>query len=99
MRKNQKSKPIIWSFEAKRNLEQIFDHILENFSFELAEEKIEMILSEVESLSPFPRKGKISQHFNEMRELVVDGNVVYYRNNESDIVIASIRPRKTKNPL
>ena len=50
-----------------------------------------------EALSLFPRKGKISVHFNEMRELVVDGNTLYYRNNETDIVITSIRPRRTQD--
>ncbi len=95
MQKKQ-NKPIFWSFEAKRNLEQIFDHVFQHFSFELAEETTEMIMREVETLSQFPRKGKISTHFNEMRELIVEGNTIYYRNNELDVVIASIRPRRTK---
>ncbi len=96
MQKKSKNKPVIWTFEARRNLELIFDPIVKNFSFDLAIEKTEMIMDEVETLSQFPRKGKISIHFNEMRELIVDGNTVYYRNNETDIVIASIRPRKNK---
>jgi plasmid stabilization system protein ParE len=97
MQKKSKDKPIIWTFEARHNLELIFDHIVENFSFDLAIEKTEIIMDEVETLSQFPRKGKISVHFNEMRELVVDGNTIYYRNNEVNIVVASIRPRRTQN--
>ena len=96
MQKKSKNKPVIWSFEAKRNLELIFEHIAKNFSFELAVEKIDLIMNEVELLSTFPRKGKISINFNEMRELVVEGNTIYYRNNETNIVIASVRPRRTK---
>ncbi len=96
MQKKPKDKPVIWTFEARRSLELIFDHIVKNFSFDLAVEKTEMIMDEVETLSQFPRKGKISVHFNEMRELTVDGNTIYYRNNENDIVVASIRPRRTR---
>jgi plasmid stabilization system protein ParE len=95
MRKNSKSKPIIWSFEAKNNLEIIFNHVVENFSFKLAVQQTDAILKEVETLSRFPRKGKMSIRFNELRELVVHENTVFYRNNEADIIIASIRPRKT----
>lgn len=95
MRKKSKNKPVVWTFEAHRNLELIFDHIAKNYSLDLAVEKTEMIIAEVEALSLFPRKGKISVHFNEMRELVVDGHTLYYRNNETDIVITSICPRRT----
>ncbi len=42
-----------------------------------------------------PRKGKISVHFNELSELIVEANTIYYRNNEADIVIASVRARRT----
>jgi plasmid stabilization system protein ParE len=95
MPKTGKNKPVIWAEQAKQDLERIFDHIAENFSIELALEKTTLIFDEIESLSGFPRKGSISDFFNEMRELVVEGNTVYYRNNEADIVIASIRPRRT----
>ena len=96
MQKKSKNKPIVWSFEARDQLQSIFDHILENFSFDLAVEKTNLIMSEVESLAQFPRKGQISARFNEMRELIVEGNTIYYRNNETDIVIASVRPRRTR---
>src|SRR5437016_1124971 len=95
MQKSGKNKPIVWAEQAKNDLEKIFDHIAEHFSIELAVKKTDQIIGEIESLSSFPRKGVISSHFNEIRELVVDSNTVYYRNNESDIVIATIRPRKT----
>lgn len=92
-----RNKPVVWSFEAKRNFESIFNHICEHFSRELAIKRIDRILKEVEILSRFPRKGKISLHFNEIRELIVDGNTVYYRNNETEIVVASVRPRRTNS--
>jgi len=101
MSKSGKNKPVVWSDQAKRDLERIFDHVAENFTVDLAEETIDRMIAEVGSLSDFPRKGAISILFHEMRELIVLGNTVYYRNNESDIVIASIRPRRTrreKNP-
>ena len=96
MQKKQKNKPIHWSEEALVDLEKIYDYISENFSSEIAEEKVALIFEEVKTLSVFPRKGKISIRFNEVRELTVEMNTVYYRNNELDIVIATIRARRTR---
>lgn len=95
MPKSGKNKPVIWTDQAQGDLERIFDHIASNFTVELVVQKIDKIMTEVESLSLFPRKGNISSRFNEIRELIVDSNTVYYRINESDIIIASLRPRKT----
>lgn len=95
MPKRPANKPVVWSFEARQNLEEIFNYISTHFSHALAVEKTGVILDEVETLSKFPRTGKISAHFNELRELVVEANTVYYRNNEADIVIASVRARRT----
>ena len=97
MRKSGKSSPIpvVWADQAKEDLERIFDHIAENFSIELAIQRTELIISEVDGLSRFPRKGSISLRFNEIRELIVESNTVYYRVNDADIVVASIRPRRT----
>ncbi len=95
MPKSGKNKPVIWSDQARVDLEKVFDHVSENFTFELAIKTTDRIVSEIGSLSAFPRKGAISKLYNEIRELIVEGNTVYYRNNELDIVIASIRPRRT----
>ena len=99
MQKKQKNKPIVWSEYAIRDLENIYDYISSNFSSEVADKKIDLIFGEVSTLSQFPRKGKISTRFNEIRELTVELNTVYYRNNEADIVIATIRARRTKGLL
>jgi plasmid stabilization system protein ParE len=88
------SKPVIWSDQAETDLKKIFDHIADNFSPQLAIEVSDRIIDEIGSLSLFPRKGAMSPRFNEIRELIVDGNTIYYRNNESEVVIASIRPRR-----
>lgn len=95
MPKSGKNKPLVWADQAKKDLERIFDHIAENFSVEQATLITHQIIDEVETLSHFPRKGSMSKRFSEIREVVVQANTVYYRNNEEDIVIASIRPRKT----
>jgi len=94
MQKREKNKPLVWSNQAIKDLEHIFDYLLKNHTHDLATDVIEKILTEVETISEFPRKGKISQNYNEIRELVVESNTIYYRNNESDIVIASIRAKK-----
>jgi plasmid stabilization system protein ParE len=88
-------KPVVWSDKARCDLERIFDHIETNFTFDLAVQKTSQIIDQVETLSDFPRKGAISPGFSGIRELTVEGNTVYYRDNELDIVIASIRPRRT----
>ncbi len=95
MPKSGKNKPLVWADQAKKDLERIFDHIAENFSVEHATSVTFQIIDEIETLAQFPRKGSMSKCFSEMRELVVQSNTVYYRNNEEDIVVASIRPRKT----
>jgi plasmid stabilization system protein ParE len=96
MPKSGKGKSVAWSERARTDLERIFDHIAEDFTHELAKETVELLISEVGTLSIFPRKGSISILYHEIRELIVGGNTVYYRNNESDIVIAAIRPRRTR---
>lgn len=95
MLKSQKNLPLVWADQAKSDLESIFDHIAENFTLKLAVERTDQIIAEIEGLASFPRKGAISSRFNEIRELIVEANTVYYRINETEIVIASIRPRKT----
>jgi plasmid stabilization system protein ParE len=95
MPRSGRNKPVVWADRAKQDLERIFDYIAENFSVALATERVGLILDEVETLSEFPRKGNISTRFNEIRELTVEGNTVYYRNNEDDVVVAAVRPRKT----
>lgn len=99
MPKSGKNKPVVWSDQAKCDLERIFDHIAENFTVDLAIEKTDRVITEVGTLSEFPRKGSISTRFHEIREWVVEGNTVYYRNNESDIVVASIRPRRNSQKI
>jgi plasmid stabilization system protein ParE len=93
--KSKPRKPVVWSSQARSDLERIFDHIETNFTFDLAVQKADQIIDLIEALSDFPRKGAISPNFSGIRELIVEGNTVYYRDNELDIVIASIRPRRT----
>ena len=89
--KNKRTKPVIWSQNVKEDLEKVFDHITENFSIELAIKKTNQIILEIESLSVFPRKGSISSNYSGFRELIVHSNTVYYRDNELEILITSIR--------
>jgi plasmid stabilization system protein ParE len=93
--KSRKAKPVVWSEQAKEDLERIFVHIADGFTVELAVEITNRLVDGVEALSCFPRKGSISPNFSGIRELILDSNTVYYRENESDIVIASVRPRRT----
>ena len=88
-------KEIIWSRRTKEDLGLIWDHAAENFSVQKADEVTKGIVDQVGALSSFPRQGAISKDFFEIRELVVEGNVVFYRIMEERIVVAAIRPRRT----
>jgi addiction module RelE/StbE family toxin len=88
-------KEIKWSERANIDLGKIFDHVAENFNPNQALTAVNLILKKVENLTRFPRAGSVSPDFPEIRELVVQGNVVFYRITDKDIIIAAIRPRGT----
>lgn len=91
------AKEVIFSKRAEQRLEDIIDHVHDNFSAEKAIEVYRGLRSKIKSLGQFPRLGKVSARFMDCRELVVERNVVFYRVEDDRILILTIRPRLTKS--
>jgi plasmid stabilization system protein ParE len=89
-------KKIVYSAEAVENLKKIYDHVEENFSEDKAKNIVLSILEKISSLEKFPQVGKISTLSALVRELVIEGNTVFYQITEETIDIVFIKPRKTK---
>ena len=89
-------KKIVYSAEAVENLKTIYNHVEENFSQEKAKNVIHSILEKISSLEKFPHAGKTSALSALVRELVVEGNTIFYQTTEETIDIVFIKPRKTK---
>ena len=87
-------KEIKWSEKAKSDLGKIFDHVAENFTVKKAAEITDLILEKAEKLSEFPRAGSVSIDFPEIREIIIEGNVIFYRITDKHVIIAAIRPRR-----
>lgn len=92
MEKNKKK--IVLTEEAQFKLDLIFSHTATNFSFELAIETIKEIYKSIEGLASHPRLGRTS-NIPETRQLVVAGNIILYKIEESEIVVTTVFPRKT----
>ena len=86
---------LTYSRESISNLEQIYDYIKENFSRENAENVIHDIFAKISSLSEYPHLGKISEVSPFVRELIVEGNSIFYQITEQTIDIVFIKPRKS----
>jgi plasmid stabilization system protein ParE len=87
---------IVWTEQSRKNLLEIYDHIATYFTPLLADKVTQKLIKKVALLSKNPRLGKISDRFPEIREYVVEGNIIFYRINVHEIVIAAIHVRKTK---
>jgi plasmid stabilization system protein ParE len=91
---------IIWSREAVKKTKVIYAHILENFNNDRAENFYEELIDFCYHLSKFPKIGKLSQKFGNLREYHFQGNTVYYRViSDSEILIVTLHPRRTVGNL
>ena len=88
-------KKVIYSEQSLNDLNRIVDHIASNFSQKLAIEVYEEIRLGIDSIIKFPKIGKSSRTHYLQRELVLIKNTVYYSIQDDDIVITTIRPRRT----
>ena len=68
----------------------------ENFSQEKARDTIHSILEKISSLEKFSQVGKISTLSAFVRELVIEGNIIFYQTTDETIDIVFVKPRKTK---
>lgn len=89
---------VLWTKKAEKNLGRIFDHTINNFSFELAERTYLEIRLAVSKLSDFPNLGRKIGGHEEKRQLVISGNAIIYQiviSASPYIIIRNIRPRGT----
>lgn len=89
---------VLWTKKAEKSLDKIFDHMIRNFSFELAERTYLDVKVAVSKLEDFPSLGRRIGGHEERRQLVVSGNVIVYEvvlSASPYIVIRNVRPRGT----
>ncbi len=86
---------LVYSSEALKNLKNIYDHVEKNFSESIASETISRILTNIEILLTYPQLGKTSEISPMLKELIIEGNIVFYQITDSTIDIVFIKVRKT----
>ncbi|HEY8272295.1 MAG TPA: type II toxin-antitoxin system RelE/ParE family toxin [Pseudobdellovibrionaceae bacterium] len=89
---------ILWTKKAEKSLDKIFQHTVDNFSFELAERTFVEIKLAVSKLSDFPYLGRRIGGHEEKRQLVISGNAIIYEivlGASPYIIIRNVRPRGT----
>jgi plasmid stabilization system protein ParE len=87
-----------WTPRSEEDLDQIREHIAQNFNVDLAIETVNEIIDQVESiLSKNPLAGLILESNPLFSKLVVQGNLVYYCENskDHDLYIVYVQARST----
>ncbi len=91
---------VLWTKKAEKNLDRIFSHTINNFSFALAERTYFEIRFAVAKLAEFPSLGRRIGGHEEKRQLVISGNTIVYEivlEAAPYIVIRNVRPRGTNH--
>jgi plasmid stabilization system protein ParE len=89
---------VYFSKKAETGLEQIFSHVVENFSFEQAQIVRNELVTSILKLSEFPELGSKIAGQADKRILFVSGNAIIYEivlKKDPYIMIRNIKPRKT----
>lgn len=88
-----------WTPKSEHDLEQIMEHIAENFNIDLAAATVDEIINEAELvLSKNPLAGTILETNPFFSKLVIQGNSIYYCENpkDRDLYIVYVQARNTK---
>ena len=88
-----------WTPKSEKDLEQILDHISDNFNVDLAVETINEIIDQTESiLTVNPLAGSLLESNPLFSKLVIRGNSIYYCENPKDrcLYIVYVHARNTK---
>lgn len=89
---------VYFSKKAETGLEQIYSHIVENFSFEHAQTVRDELVTSILKLSDFPEMGSKIAGQADKRVLFVSGNAIIYEiviQKDPYVLIRNIKPRKT----
>ena len=87
-----------WTPKSENDLEEILEHISNNFTTDLAVSTVHEIIDHVETtLSKNPLAGSILKSNPLFYKLIYKGNSIYYCENPKDrnIYIVYVHPRKT----
>jgi plasmid stabilization system protein ParE len=88
---------LYFSKKAEMGLDNIYAHVVENFSFEQAHIRDELVAS-ILKLGEFPELGSKLAGQSDKRVLIVAGNAIIYEiviKKEPYIIIRNVKPRKT----
>lgn len=89
-------KKIIFSRESQTNLYKLYDYLKTHFDSEFAKNTVNLVLEKIGNLKKFPYLGKTSEISGLVRELIVEGNAIYYQITDDSIEILYIKIRRTK---
>jgi plasmid stabilization system protein ParE len=87
-----------WTPKSEEDLDQIREHVAQNFNVDLAIQTVEEIIDEVEFiLSKNPLAGTLLESNPLFSKLVVQGNSIYYCENpkDHDLYIVYVQARNT----
>ncbi len=89
---------VYFSKKAEVGLEQIFSHVVENFSFEQAQFVRNELVTSILKIGDFPEIGSKLAGQSDKRVLFVSGNAIVYEitlTKDPYILIRNIKPRRT----
>jgi plasmid stabilization system protein ParE len=89
---------VYFSKKAQSGLQQIYSHIVENFSFEQAQKVRNELVVSILKIGDFPEIGSKLAGQSDKRVLFVLGNAIIYEiilTKDPYIIIRNIKPRKT----
>ena len=89
---------VYFSKKAEEALDEIFSHVVENFSFEQAQIIRNELVTSILKISDFPEMGSKLAGQSDKRVLFVSGNAIVYEiilSKDPYILIRNIKPRRT----
>ncbi len=89
---------VYFSKKAEAGLDEIFSHLVENFSFEQAQNVRNELVISILKIGDFPEIGSKLAGQSDKRVLFVSGNAIVYEitlTKDPYILIRNIKPRRT----
>ena len=92
---------IVWTENAKKDLELIYDYLVRKWSERVAEKFLVKVLARLELIETFPFSGRASYKDTSIHKLLITKhNSFYYKIDENTITILNIFDnRKELNPF
>jgi toxin ParE1/3/4 len=82
---------LLWSPQARVDLQNIWDHYADEAGFDVADRMIERIYRRCESLLPFPEQGRnCDELLDDARFVVIGSHIAFYRARDGDIEVLHV---------